>query len=297
VDIRVLEDNRRAVVVESHTWAEGLPSTSIDIVDLKTASFVQFNVPNCASLMALTKEDRYGLLAPTDCLDPQGAAVDPISVVDLTLGEERFVRNLPGFGPVAVSSNGERAVAFVDSSNLDISLFDNQSQIPSTDVRFYLMVIANDSLEFNLYPVGNTQPRYTLTPDGKRVLIDNFDLGGGLAVFDLETGRFEEINAPSSVELDNFVLTDDSRFVYGITKLRTSGDEIAFGLREIVEENHLFSIDLETRKVFVWETSFVPQNINISADNEFLFLRTDSTHVCVYSIQERDCVRVLSSSN
>jgi hypothetical protein len=295
-DVRVLDDNRRAVVVESHTWEDGLPSTSIDIVDLKTASYVQFQIPNCASLMAFTSKDRHGLLAPTDCLDPQGAARDPISVVDLSLGEEKFVRNLPGFGPVAVSANGDRAVAFVDSSNVDASLFDDPSQIPSTEVRFYLMVIESETLKFELYPVGSTQPRYTLTPDGTRVLIDNFEMGRGLTLFDLETGRFEDINAPGSVELDNFVLTDDSRFVYGITKLRISGDEIAFGLREIVEQNHLFSIDLETRKVLIWDTSFVPENINISSDNEFLFLRMDSANVCVYSIQDRDCVRVMSSS-
>ena len=71
----------------------------------------QIEVPNCSDDIIVPQHGEKALLAPTTCVGEM--AYDPISVIDLTAGAETFVRNLPGFGPVALGPDGTMAVGFL----------------------------------------------------------------------------------------------------------------------------------------------------------------------------------------
>ncbi len=96
VDLEVLPDDERLLVVEAHEWVEDVPSTTLHVIELDDGAARDFEVPNCSDDIIVPKHGKLALLAPTTC------AKDPISTIDLTAGAEQFVRNLPGFGPVAL---------------------------------------------------------------------------------------------------------------------------------------------------------------------------------------------------
>lgn len=286
IDLHVLSDDTRAILVSSHTWGptdEG-PITPVTIVDLKNGEMRSFDVPNCADRIAVSGDARYALLAPLTCQK------DPVSVIDLKIGEESFVKNLPGFGPVSMSANGHQAVAWLDSTNVDETLFDDPSQIPNFDegaARYHLMVIDTNTINFTLHPVGANLPRYSVTPDGRIVLVDDTQ-NGAARIFDLEDGRFHTINGPE-VQLDHFAMTSDSHHVYG---LRAQGiQHVEDGMNT---SNVMFHVDVRERAAEYINAPFFPTHLNISADDQFLFLRRSSRSVCVYSIDSESCVQNLA---
>lgn len=283
IDLKVLDDDRRALAVQAHTWREDAPLTEIAVIDLKTGTQRLIEVPNCADTIAIDAANHHALMAPTTCRR------DPVSIISLELGDEHFVRNLPGFGPVAIAPDGERAVAFVDAQNIDEALFDNPDQVPSAaGVRYHLMVINTTSLEFTLHPVGEDLPRYTLTNDGQLVLVDfSEDDSAGTRIFDLETGAMRDIAGPK-VTLDNFTMTKDSSHAYGIGPIWRQGDE------DQDLSKALFHIDVARERANWIGLDFAPLVINISADDANLYLRSDFSTVCVYSLEQDRCVRELA---
>ena len=94
---------------------------------------------------------------------PTSCQKDPVSVIDLDSGASSA---LPGFGPVALAPDGSLAVAFIDASNIDESLFDDHNQIPSDDVQYHLMLIDTETLRFDVIATGDALPRYAITADG-----------------------------------------------------------------------------------------------------------------------------------
>ena len=86
-------------------------------------------------------------------------------------GDEKFVRNLPGFGPVALGPDGTMAVGFLDMKIIDVELFDDPNDVPSDPTRYQLMVIDTESLSYDFYAYGNNPPRYAMTPDGNVLLV------------------------------------------------------------------------------------------------------------------------------
>lgn len=290
VDLHVLSDDTRALVVSAHEWGptSETPLTPITIIDLKNGDMRHFDVPNCADRIAVSGDARYALLAPLACRK------DPVSVIDLELGQESFVRNLPGFGPVAMASTGHQAVAWLDSTNVDESLFDDPSQIPAPDegaARYHLMVIDTNQLSFTLHPVGETLPRYSVTPDGRVVLVDDA-MDGATRIFDLQDGRFHQIDGPQ-VELDNYTMTSDSRDVFGLRDLDQEGVE----QQNYSTESAMFHIDIDERAATFISAPFFPTHINISADDAHLFLRRSQRSVCVYSIGSQTCVQNLQPAD
>lgn len=290
VDLHVLSDDTRAIVVSAHSWGptDETPLTPITIIDLKNGDMRHFDVPNCSDRIAVSGDARYALLAPLSCRK------DPVSVIDLELGDESFVRNLPGFGPVSMASTGHQAVAWVDATNVDESLFDDPRQIPSAEdgaPRYHLMVIDTNSLAFTLHAVGDTLPRYSVTPDGRVVLVDDA-MDGATRIFDLEDGRFHAISGPK-VELDNYTMTSDSRHVYGLSDLEQESVERS----EFSTESAIFHIDVAQRAASYISAPFFPSHINISADDAHLFLRRSTRSVCVYSLASESCVQNLQPAD
>jgi hypothetical protein len=273
IDIEMLPDSRRALVVTDHTWPanSSVPRSELVVIDLEVGAEVRFVVPNCADDIAVNKSGTRALLAPTRC------SKDPVSVIELAPGSERFSRNLPGFGPVAMAPDGTTAVAFLDALNIDRSLFDDPAQIPPSgldDPRYHLMIIDTDSLGYDFAAVGDSLPRYAMTPSGQMLLVDSSLFGKPLRLFDTVTRSFRDVDGPS-VKLNNFVFSSDSRHAY-------------------VLYPELFDIDVPAALVTEIGLPFIPQNINIAADDRSLYLRRDDNHVCVFDLAAKRCQRELT---
>jgi|GEM_PF-1720590 len=249
----------KMLVVGTVKWdvpgAEHLPRTTITELTFSPSdgapTATSVDIPNCEAPIVVVPGGTRAFLSPTFCeegksTNPNGPWTnpDPVSVIDL--GEKMsFVRNLPGFGPVAYPSDVSKIVAFLDMKRIDESLFDNRAQIPSASSgRYHLMTIDPVSLTFQLAPIGNQLPRFAMTRDGKALLVDTsvetvraevdakIHLGADglrtsvsafgttgdsfLGRFDLQTQKFQPISGPKA-SLDRFVQTADGASVFTLS--------------------------------------------------------------------------------
>jgi outer membrane protein assembly factor BamB len=270
VDARILPDSGRALVVLSQSWSQDptpLPTTPIKVIEMSDGKSHDFSVPNCASTLAITPDGKKAFLSPTSCNK------DPVSLLDLTAGAESWVKNLPGFGPLVVGPDGATAVAFLDTQNLDESLFDDKSQIPPHamgDTRYYIMTLDTETLKYELTSVGDALPRYALTPDGEVLLVDSTnEVDATLRLFDTKLHTFRDVKG-AAVKLDNFVISSDAKHVFALAP-------------------ELVDIDVPASVATPIVVPFVPTNINISADDQTLFLRHSPTEICIFSLEKRAC--------
>jgi hypothetical protein len=197
-----------SLVTMAHAWKDNRVSTKVSFIDLESGHKHTITVPNCSDEVAVTPDERFAFLAPTTCRR------DPVSVIDLD--DERWMGNLPGFGPVAVAPRGNVAIAFLDRDNIDADLFDDPEQIPSvSDVRYHVMFIDTVTLEFETLAIGDTLPRYALTPAGNLVLVDSASWyeDGKLRLLNTATKEIHTVSGPD-VRLDQFVITSDSLRVF-----------------------------------------------------------------------------------
>jgi hypothetical protein len=126
----------RALLVAMSWWKEdGLPEAQVCFMNTATGTVENTIVfPNCADEIVVQPEGELAILSPNQCFvhpvtlapdvepeefpDPEEEwdewdgfeESDPCSVIDLV--ERTFVGNLPGFGPVEFSGDGQTAVAF-----------------------------------------------------------------------------------------------------------------------------------------------------------------------------------------
>ncbi|HEY6561005.1 MAG TPA: hypothetical protein VI072_27205 [Polyangiaceae bacterium] len=265
VDLEILPDSRRALVVENHEFDGATPRARVTILDLEVGTSSGFWIPNCADDVVVSFDGRRAFLAPTTCQR------DPVSVIDLTPAHERFELNLPGFGPVARAPGGTTLVAFYDRTAADAALFADPARMPgpSSD-RYHLMLIDSGTLAYDFAEVGGDLPRYAVTPDGNVLLVDSsWFLKDPLRLFDVATRRFRSLSGPA-VTLDQFVLSSDSLHAYAL-KL------------------DVFDIDIRAGRVARVNPGFTPKRLNISADDRFLFLRKDDSEVCIFELASRTC--------
>ncbi len=259
VDVDVAPDGSELYVAHDERREDGQQWTPLSIFRLPDLYSDQtIWLPNCADEVVLGSKGHYAFMAPTTCHE------DPVSVIDLERGE--FVRNLPGFGPVALAADGELAVAFMDLDNLDESLFVDSDPRPEGDRRYHLMLIDTKTLEFTTVELGDSLPRYAPTPDGKLLLIDAnawYD-DERVRIFDLQTGELHPVVGPD-VRLHNFVLTQDATRAFLV-------DDGAYELS--IGERILRSLPL----------SIIPTNINITADDRWLLLQDSLGPVHVYDV-------------
>lgn len=172
----------RALVVGPTLWRDGGPHTPVYAVDLASnaPAAPSVDVPNCESPIEVLPSGARAFLSPTYC-SPGAQAVpgetwtnpDPVSVIDLAGSTMTFVKNLPGFGPVAMSKDGARIVAYLDVKRMDPAMFEDPKQVPwSEGQRYHLMTIDPTTLRFSLAPIGNAIPRFAMTADGRGLLVD-----------------------------------------------------------------------------------------------------------------------------
>lgn len=267
VDLQILPDSKRVVAVETHEWDGDLALTRVSVLDLETHAKRVLKVPNCSDRVAVSADGKRALLAPTNCQK------DPVSVIDLAQGAEKFEKNLPGFGPVAMSPDGSTAVAFLDRDNLDLSLFSDPKLAPvGSPDRFHLMLIDTNDLSYEFVAAGDDLPRFAVTPDGNVLLVDT-GLTPNVAarILDVPSRSFKPISGPA-LRLDDFVLTQDSQH--------------AFVLR-----SNVYDLDIGKATSSLVATTFQPKNINISADDKALFLRVDDDTLCIFDLASRTCSR------
>jgi len=263
-----LTSDARLIVTLDTAWEDDQPITTIFSVSLYTGKMIRIEVPNCSDELIVTPDELYAFLAPTTCVEPRSnRSKDPISVIDLE--NNRFVRNLPGFGPVALDKRGHRMVAFMDMDNLDEALFDDPDDVPTRDgFRYHLMFIDLPSLSFDTLPLSDILPRYALTPDGNVLLIDETALllDMRMRVLDIDSRSLRSVSGPD-VKLDNFVITSDSRLAYLLDR----------GLYELsITDARVRSVDLD----------FTPEAINITPDDRYLILRESDTTLWLYDLEE-----------
>ncbi len=250
------------VVLVGHTvFTDHKPATPVSLVDLIKPSLTQASVPNCEAPISVLPNSTRVLLSPTFCQEdrPVGTPADAwtnpdqVSILDIDANGISFLKNLPGFGPVALSTDGNVAVAYLDMARIDKSMFEDPSQIPGENAaQYHIMVIEPKSLAYKLYPVGNGLPRFAITRDGKGLLVDasiqivtrvsleasaNATVSVGLdgvsgdataslsifgtdapfGYFDLATGKFNGFKGPK-VGLDRFVQLSDNKTIMALSK-------------------------------------------------------------------------------
>jgi len=220
VDVAWLPDGALALV-EDHTWDGDTPTTRILVYEPGSATSGPrvLTVPNCASRLNLSPDGRLGLLAPTFC------AKDPVSVIDIA--ERRFVKNLPGFGPVAFSPDGTYAVAFGRQD--DLATFGIRSETP-----YALLFIDTADLSLEVLDLGDDLPTYTVTPDGEVVLIYSIFKSAsydGIVMVDVATRTLREADGPE-LDLSEFVMSEDGELVYlidgGLFRLDVATGRISY---------------------------------------------------------------------
>jgi hypothetical protein len=249
----------RAIVVGSTRWTDHHPATSLTSIDLGANAVPQaapsIDVPNCEAPLTMLPDGTRGFLSPTYCEETVPANVqktwtnpDPVSVVDSGAAGLSFVKNLPGFGPVALNGRADKVIAYLDAKRIDPAMFDDKSQIPSSSADpYHLLAIDPHTLKLSLYPIGQELPRFAMSIDGRGLLVDasvhvfraeasaSIEIGpdgitasasgvfgsdAPFGYFDFDAGKFTAFEGPQ-VGLDRFVQTADGH-VYAL-KTRTDG--------------------------------------------------------------------------
>jgi hypothetical protein len=290
VDLELLPDNERMLVVEQHVWPEEvlLPTTTVQVVSLADGAARSFEVPNCADDVVVPAHGGLGLLAPTLC-ERAGEGVDPISHLDLSPGAEGFVRNLPGFGPVAMAPDGSTAIGFYDATLGDAALFDDPTAMPPAEPRFHLMVLDTNDLSYRFYPYGPALPRYALTPDGEVLLVDEI-LGETAWLFDVDSGALREVTG-GMPRYDKLAFSGDASRAWVLSDMETGREGDTYFLHYA-----LWDLDIATAAADEVPLPFRPRNLNVSPDDAWLFLRQDEERVCVFEVARGACRREVGLS-
>jgi hypothetical protein len=246
-----------ALIVGTTRWTDHKPTTAVTDVDLSTLNAKAIGIPNCTAPIEVLPDGSRALLSPTFCEEGTSSTTkqtwtnpDPVSVIDLTPDGPRFLKNLPGFGPVALDAGAHRAVAYLDVNRMDPSMFDDKSKVPDAGgKRYHIMTIDPKTLAFDLAPVGDVLPRFAMTKDGKSLLVDatvqqlrgeakakaTIDSSGHFTVsvevfgktdslfgvFDLDAKTYAPI-AGEPATLDRFVQMGDADRVFTL-KMRADG--------------------------------------------------------------------------
>ncbi len=249
---------QKAVVVGHTVWKNHAPATPVTILDLASRGLSVVDIPNCEAPPAILPDGSRVLVSPTFCEedhasnpDDKWTNPDPVSIIDVAEGGLTFLKNLPGFGPVALSPDGSRAVAYLDKKRIDASMFDDKSLIPGASApEYHLMVIDPKTLAFTVSPIGDALPRFAMSRNGKSLLVDSsikvihraqvsanasatigpngfsgevgvsgkvFDEETPFGAFDLSTMHFVGFQGPQA-GLDRFVQLGDEKTILTLQK-------------------------------------------------------------------------------
>ncbi len=298
-----LPSGKKAVLVGKTTWTAHAPSTPVTLLDLGTSELAVADIPNCEAPPAILPDGSRVLVSPTFCeedkaSDPQNQWTnpDPVSVIDLSDAGLSFLKNLPGFGPVALSPDGSRAVAYLDTKRIDASMFDDKSLIPGANApEYHLMVIDPKTLAFTVSPIGDALPRFAMSRDGKELFVDSSvkiihraqvsasgsltvgpngfsgEIGGSVKIFDqatpfgafdLEARRFVGFQGPQA-GLDRFIQLADGKTVITLAKRADGLGGVPF----------LIDVDAKTTRPLQGDYGTGVRDVGLLPDGETILLR------------------------
>ena len=258
-DLAIIAGGTRAVVVEDTQWETGLPQTRLSVRDTQDGSEVcHTQADNCSSEVAISEDESRVFLAPTLC------AEDPVTVMNISDGNCEVEKQMPGFGPVAMSPNGGNlVVAFLDRDAHPPAGTTVPDSVRQSRQRYHLMLIDQATLEFTTLAVGNELPRYTFTPDGQRLLVDTpMDLLSGIKVLDLASHTFTNVAGPP-VKLNSFTVSPDS-------------------LRAYITDAQLFDLDIASARLRPVGFGMPPDGVNLTPNGATLLVTQISDRVLMF---------------
>ncbi len=268
VDVDVLSDGR-IVAMEQRQFDEtsNLPTARVSVWSSDDGSAVcETKIDNCDSELVVTLDGARAFIAPTRC------GRDPISVVDLDTCDYRG--NLPGFGPVALSPDGETVVGFADRDANDPTAPPLPQAVLSSADRYHLMFVDVESLDYDTTAIGDLLPRYAFTPNGATLIIDhdvdrNQQRPGPIMLLDVEDKSFREVVGPE-LELNHYALTPDSSSAY-------------------VVDLGLFELSIDEATATRVPLSYSPTSVNITPRGDTLLLKDKLYgHVHLYDLTSEE---------
>ena len=222
-----------AVLGVSSRWkGDGMPEAQIYWVNPVNGVLEdQVDFMNCADELAIQPDGIIALLSPNQCMVhpvvfPPPPEVeewpstpedewddwddwddgDPVSVIDLET--RTFEGNLPGFGPVAFSPDGETAVAFSRRETLMTQWNVFQQNFVG------LVFIRMADLYWSVLEYGDDEPDYFFDPSGNHLYLHDRDGGEDRIVrLDLATDAFAVLEGPAT-HLEGKTLTPDGAAIY-----------------------------------------------------------------------------------
>ena len=283
-----------AIVLGTTRWNNHQPQTDLIDVNLVSRAHSDTVIPNCSAPIVLNPTGTRAFVSPTFCEEGKASGTgspwtnpDPVSVIDIAAESPSFLKNLPGFGPVAMDESGSRVIAYLDVERMDASMFDDVTQVPAvTGPRYHILTIDPVSLTYELTPIGDLLPRFVLTKDGHTLLVDatvqmirgeakveaTIDTSGHftvdaklfgsisyqLGLFDTLTQRYDAVTG-AAASLDRFVQLGDAASVFS---LKMTADGLG---------GDLYRIDMSSKSATAMGTSL--RDIGLLADNKTLVLR------------------------
>lgn len=245
--VRDVDVTGEIIVTEEHTGEPGKQMTTLRKAALADASQTcALSVPNCSSELVIGATGERAFLAPTFC------GRDPVSVVDLA--GCTFEKNLPGFGPVALSEGRTTAVAFIDNLADDPEAPPLPDDVKASATRYHLMFIDTVTLAYTTMPVGDELPRFAVTPDGKVLLVDSFLSEENLRLLDIAKRQIVPITGPQ-VLLENYVMLRDSSAAFALFR------------------SNLYRVDITQQRSSNVPLSFTPTTLNVTPSGSHVLLK------------------------
>jgi hypothetical protein len=243
--------------------------------------------PNCSDEVVISETSQHALLGPVICQvwkqepieaeepEEQGEWVwewddgyweevqvqvpgggeqefqDPISVI--RLDTRKFVTNLPGFGPVAVSEKRTMAIGFTNREAME-----NEWGYFDQWTPFGLIFVDLKTLGWNVIDWGDDVPAYTVSPDGNYLFayddtLEDEVASSPLRRINLETLVMEPVYGPQ-VELDAYAWQPGTSNIY------------------LLHDKGLFMIPDSSTQVVALDVPLQPELINIRPQGDFLLL-------------------------
>ncbi len=292
-ELSLVPGSKDVLVLGTTRWSDHKPQTDLVDVNLETQVSNTIVIPNCSAPIVVNPGGTRAFVSPTFCEEGASSSAsqwtnpDPVSVVDLLPESPAFVKNLPGFGPAAMDSAGQRVIAYLDVERMDASMFDDKGKVPSlTGPRYHILTIDPVTLEYDLAPIGDVLPRFVLAKDGHTLIVDatvqqirgeakvqvNIDANGNftadiklfgsisslLGEFDTLTQQYQPLSG-AAASLDRFVQLGDAVNVY---TLKMTADGLG---------GDLYHIDLTAKAAASLGISL--RDIGLLADGKTLVLR------------------------
>ena len=278
-DVDVVADGSRVVVTHGTVWTDegegSIPAAKVEVLSsVDLAAVCSLSARTCASELVLTTDGARAFLAPTTC------AKDPVTVLDVT-AECKVIKQLAGFGPVALSPDGATAVAFLDRDTKDPNAPPVPADVKASDSRYHLSFIDTATLDYTTYPVGGNLPRYALSTDGSLVLLDAQLSADNVKILDIEARALRTVSGPHTL-LEQYVLLPDGNSLYTLTgegeiTVKVGSD----GVSTAAATTSLLRVDLVAATSKQLDVSFVPKSLNRLPDGSNVLVRdtTGAVHL------------------